>query len=281
MFILLILIAAYLVLLIGVAWVSLHPPRTPIYLSPASLGAPQEDVQVEGLQAWWVPAEDAKVAVVLVHGYIMNRAELAPEAVALWQRGASCLLLDLRAHGRSPGKLCTLGVQERHDVAAASRWIRERQPGVPVILYGSSRGAAASVFAVAEDPTLADALILDSVYGRLSRAANGWWEFIGGKWLRLLLSPAFPLSDPFTGLRLRHADVAKSLESFKKPVLFLHGTADVLASRDEAGRNVAAAGNFGTVTWFEGMNHAEGRWNRVAEYRKSLFAFVDSVVGAE
>ncbi|RYG42885.1 hypothetical protein EON79_18045, partial [bacterium] len=81
--------AVYLLVILIVGWISVHPPRTPIFASPGSMGAPQETVRIQGetgpLTAWWVAAENPRGAIILVHGYCMNRAELAGEAQMLWE----------------------------------------------------------------------------------------------------------------------------------------------------------------------------------------------------
>src|SRR5438046_1086146 len=90
-----ILIALYLVILLGIVWFSLHPFRIPIFLSPGGLGCSQEDVEFEGpdgvqLRGWWVEASDAKAVAIISHGYMMNRSELSPLAPLLVPPGISC-----------------------------------------------------------------------------------------------------------------------------------------------------------------------------------------------
>ena len=65
-------------------------------------------------------AGDARVAVVLVHGFSAGKDDGAVVAVgeALAAHGAAVLAFDTRGHGHSEG-LCTLGDMERFDVAAA------------------------------------------------------------------------------------------------------------------------------------------------------------------
>src|SRR5687767_5875268 len=180
--VLLTLLAVYLLVLLGVAWVSLHPMRTPIFMATAWFGAPQQEVEFDNgegikLRGWWLEKPGAKTVCVLAHGYIMNRAELAPIAARLWEEGLACLLFEFRAHGKSGGTKCGLGWLERRDVRAAAAFARQRAPGAKVVLIGSSMGAAASALALGEDPSLADALVLDSGYSKLSRAVSGWWRF--------------------------------------------------------------------------------------------------------
>ncbi len=273
-------IAIYLAVLFAVAWLSIHPYRIPFYLSPGSLGAPQEEVEFASsdgtrLQAWWIPAEGARTVALFVHGYMMNRCELVPEAHLLWRHGLSCLVMDLRCHGRSGGKQCSLGVHERRDVAAAVHFVRERVPDARVLLIGSSMGSAASALALADDPALADAIVLDSAYGRLDRAIMGWWRFLGGNLLAAVFCPMPLIGWPLTRVNPFRTDIAEALPRIgEKPALFFHGRCDNLALPSEAIRNFAAACGPKEIVWFEGCGHSEGRWEQPELYREALLAFL-------
>ncbi|MDR3689394.1 MAG: alpha/beta hydrolase [Fimbriimonas sp.] len=269
----------YLLGLLAIAWISLHPYRIPIYISPESLGAEQSDVAIESdgetLRGWWIEAPGAESAMILAHGYMMNRCELTPEAFQLWRRGVSCLLLDLRAHGKSGGKRCYLGNRERWDIVAAVTEVRRRAPHARIGLYGSSMGAAACALAMGDDPKLADVLVLDSCYSRLHRAINGWWRFLGGNLLMAILSPSVVLCAPMAGFNPFRIDVSRSLAKLEGvPVLFLHGTEDNLATPGEAQRNVDATPGPKNVVWFERSGHSEGRFHEPARYRTELFQFL-------
>ena len=275
-------LAVYLAILVVITWVSLHPPRIPVFISPGAMGAPQEEVEFESqdgtkLRGWWVEAENATAVAVLSHGYVMNRSELAPVAHMLWEQGVSCLLYDFRAHGRSGGRVTTMGHLESHDVAAAARYAKRRCQGKPLVLIGSSMGSAASAFAWANDAAIADAMVLDSCYSTLASASLGWWRFLGGNLLPIILSPTVLLAIPAIGLNPFRIDVSEAMRKLStKPVLFLHGNKDVLALPKEAIRNHGAWGGSSCVVWFDGCGHSEGRWILPELYRESLFNFLEA-----
>jgi uncharacterized protein len=276
---LLAILALYLTIVIFIAWLSLHPLRTPVFISPGIMGVPQEDVFLEGkvgtIRGWWVEAENATSVMVFIHGYVMNRAELTPVAVALHQQGISSLLIDLRAHGKSGGKKCTLGYREREDVAVVLRYARERAAGRPVGVIGSSMGSAASALALGDDPSLADLLVMDSGYSMLAVAIMGWWRFLGGRVLQVILAPTVFLAAPMAGFWPFSVDIAKALGRFGyKPVLHLHGTKDTLAPPSEARRNHAACKGPSEIVWFEGYQHSEYRWEDPERYMAELTRFL-------
>jgi pimeloyl-ACP methyl ester carboxylesterase len=278
---LLLIPAIYFVLLIIIAWKSAFPVRVPIFIAPGQLDAPQERVTFTTrdhleLTGWWISSGQAETVFVFIHGYMMNRSELTATAYMLWRRGADCLLFDLRAHGDSGGKMTGFGWIEREDVRAAVEFARTRNPGAKVVLVGSSMGGAAAAVAVAEDRSLADALILDSTYSRLDWAAMGWWRFIGGKFLMVLCAPTLALSRLMLRFRLRDADVADALSTANKPTLLLHGDSDRLALPFEAERNHAACNGNATLVWFERCNHSGGRYFRPEEYNAALYGWLEA-----
>ncbi|MBS1720446.1 MAG: alpha/beta hydrolase [Armatimonadetes bacterium] len=259
---------------------SVRPIRLPAYVSAGMFGAPQESVNFtnqEGMSlfGWWTEHPHPSCIVILAHGYLMNRAEMAPYAYWLWQRGASAFAFDFRAHGRSQGNLSTIGPAEAADVAAAVAWCRERRPHVPIVLWGSSMGSAASALAGGANPDLADGYILDSAYSVLEHASKGWIDFLGvPKWLRPLLAPTRWLAAKMAKVNPKRVDVGESLQRIRRPVLLLHGQADRLAPPEEAVRNMSYLQDRGKIVWFPGANHAEFRWTQPAEYLAAVEAFL-------
>lgn len=279
------MLALYILVLLGVAWFSLHPIRIPIFISPSFLGSPQEPVQFPSengplLKGWWVAADQPRCIAVISHGYMMNRAEMAPVAHKLRSIGVSSLLVDLRAHGWSGGKKSGLGYNERHDVLGAIAFARSRHPGLPIILIGSSMGAAASAFALGDRPDAAQGLVLDCAYSRLPSAVLGWWRFLGGKVLAFIFAPTTSIAGPLAGFNPYRVDVARHLSRVTAPVLLIHGDKDTLALPAEAERNYAACAGEAELVWMRGCGHAEGRWIRSEEYFEALLRFVEKVIAA-
>jgi pimeloyl-ACP methyl ester carboxylesterase len=279
-----ILVVLYLLLLLGIAWFSLHPVRIPIFLSPGGMGFPQEDVEFTSsdgtlLRGWWSSPPTPSAVAILSHGYLMNRSELAPLVQPFATRNMACLFYDFRAHGRSGGRKSYLGFREKEDVKAAATFARSRTPEAKLILMGSSMGAASSALAQGDDPALADALVLDCAYGRLSSAIIGWWRFLGGKALATALWPTTLISMPLAGFNPFEVDVSEALgRAGPVPVLFFHGEQDNLALPSEALRNAAACVGFNRIVWLPNSGHAEGRWLHPEIYNSELLAFLDEHV---
>jgi pimeloyl-ACP methyl ester carboxylesterase len=137
-------------------------------------------------------------------------------------------------------------------------------------------GSAAIALAVTKDSTLADALILDSCYSRLTSASLGWWRFLGGKVLMTVLSPTVLIAAPFAGFNPFRVVIANELAKLKHvPILFLHGDGDNLALPSEAQRNFDAYDGPKQIVWFTGCNHSEGRWEQPERYREAVDGFLE------
>lgn len=108
--------------------------------------------------------KDAQATVLICHGFMCDKFD-AGILRSLFPRGKfNFMTFDFRAHGDCPeGQCCTLGYDEKYDVMAAARFLRAHDglKGKPLIVYGFSMGAVASIEAQAKDNRLFDAMILD------------------------------------------------------------------------------------------------------------------------
>src|SRR5262245_47856908 len=84
------------------------PDRENAGLTPKSFELAFDDVAFQSsdgvaLKGWWIPAQNAKGSVVLVHGLNRSRIEMVKKAPFLAREGWNALLFDLRHHGESGG----------------------------------------------------------------------------------------------------------------------------------------------------------------------------------
>lgn len=268
----------YVSILYLIVKLSLKPIRIPVYMSPGSFGCPQESVRIESdlgfpIPGWWVEGE-GKVVALHLHGYVMNRCELVPTAVWLHNRGIGSLLIDFGGHGTAVRPGTTIGWNERKEVLSCLKYIRERCPDAKIMIIGSSMGSAAGAFALGDDSSAADALVLDSSYSDLTKAVRGWWRLFGPPWLGKVLSPIPYIAKPVVGYDAREVDVTKALSKSNVPVLVLHGDRDGIATPDQAHRNIEVLGDRAETVWFKGCRHSEGRWLYPDEYYKALDSFL-------
>jgi len=109
----------------------------------AADGTPLHAVRLEG-------PPDAVASVVLVHGITNSARTPSVHAFAHEvQSWAHVVVVDLRGHGASGG-VCSFGLYEPLDVAAAAHAARLHAPDVPVVLIGTSLGGSAALLAAAD-----------------------------------------------------------------------------------------------------------------------------------
>ena len=282
--ILLAIAIVYVLVLIGAVILSIRPVRTPLFFSPQSIGVVQEDITFESengvIQGWWLPHLFPKAVLVFAHGYLMNRSEWAALAAYAQRAGYACLVFDFHSHGKSDsGGIVTVGPSESWDVAAAVEYARSRMPDTQIALIGSSMGAAASVLAQTDLETEADCLVLDSCYSTLASAVLGWWNFIGGKPLMILLAPSVLVAWAVTRVNPFGVDITRALCDVDVPVLVVHGEDDTLAKPACARKNFEALrpDRDSQIAIFHGANHGEAKWAKSNQYERLVIEFLDSV----
>ncbi len=275
------LLGIYLLALFALAWITLRPFRIPLFLTARALGLPQESVEFQTsdgitLRGWWLVPETPRAVIVLSHGYVMNRAEGVPLAKRMFEEGFAVLLYDLRAHGYSGGKRTSLGWAERYDVAAALNLAEERFPQLPRVAWGSSMGAAATVFALSQKLATAQAAILDSVYSRLSDANDGWWHtFLGPTW-KEFAKPVKIICRMMGAPNPAQIDVARALPMVPCPLILLYGETDLIVPTASQQRNRAAVPQ-ADFALFSGCQHSQPRWVDPDRYDDLVLGFLKRI----
>jgi pimeloyl-ACP methyl ester carboxylesterase len=187
-----------------------------------------ESVHITGpghaIAGWWSDAGERQPVVLLLHGIRADRASMVSRARLLQLQGFSALLIDLQAHGETPGGEITLGWREAADVDAALEWISQRRPGSPVGVVGCSLGGAA--FLYSSERAKPAAIVLEAVYPRAREAIENR--------LRARFGAAAPFLAPLLTMQLplRMGVTAEQLE----PIRYaseLKGAVLVIAGRKD------------------------------------------------
>ena len=253
------LVAMALVLSLLTFWLAVRPPRVTLAERPSDYRLTVEDVSIladDGtrLAGWFVPRPGAP-AVVLLHGYPAEKADLLPIATALAPEFAT-LLLDQRYFGDSEGRATTLGFRERGDLRRVLDFL-EARGATAVGAFGFSLGGAVALLAAAEDPRLR-AVVAYAPFADLRALGHelyGWmwlarYPFVEAMllWSRLLL-----------GADISRPSPAQAAARLTVPVWLVHSRADEQISFRHAERLQAAlAGNArAEFEFMEGGRHGE------------------------
>lgn len=145
---------------------------------PAVIGPPPADLharevriavpQAPPVAGWWIAGEPGRASVLLLHGIRSDRRAMLERARLLSRHGYAVLLIDLPAHGESPGEAITLGWREAAAVTAARDWMHEQRPGEKRAVIGVSLGGASVV--LGPQPSGFDVVVLEAVYSDARQA---------------------------------------------------------------------------------------------------------------
>ena len=224
------------------------------------------------IHGWLSRSSPGSGAVLLLHGVRANRTDMIPRALFLHRLGYSVLLIDLQAHGESPGRWITFGDLESRDVTAAVEYLRATFPRERVGIVGVSLGAAATV--LAEKPLHASAIVLESMYPTIQQAVVDRLTLHLGAWGAYLARPliaAVAWRTDVNPQRLRPIDRIGTLGA---PLLMIHGTLDQHTPVDEAQSLFAAAAEPKTLWLVEGAAHVDLHRYTKEEYERRVSEFL-------
>src|SRR5437667_12716523 len=131
------------------------------------------------LRAWWMPAEPAKAAIILVHGggddnRSLPYADGLKLAHDLVGHGYAVFSVDLRNYGESAAtpEGVTVGDAEADDIIGAMNYLGSHHPGLRYGGLGFSMGGEVLLYAAARDARLEAVVTTDTFTDVRSVAAN-------------------------------------------------------------------------------------------------------------
>ncbi|CAN5867852.1 alpha/beta hydrolase [soil metagenome] len=130
------------------------------------------------LEAWYIPAANAKGTVCMFHGHGGTKSGVFEESKVFRNLGYNTLLVDFRAHGNSAGNTCSIGFDESEDVKLAYDYIKLKGEK-NIILWGISMGAAALSKSISNYNLLPTKVILEMPFGSILKAAEGRIKMMG------------------------------------------------------------------------------------------------------
>jgi uncharacterized protein len=282
-----IVLLVWLVVSLTVAYRLTHRPR-PRFKEPAPHVAwgLLEDHHIktsdgEKLGAWFAPGRDDAPSVLLLHGNRGSRQSSLGRAEIFASQGCAVLLISLRAHGDSTGDFHDIGFSAQRDVWAAVQFLEVRRPGRPILVMGTSMGAAAAIFAASELGNRVQGYILESPYQDLKTAAWNRTDV----YLPPVLSQAAYLGLRAVGpLFLPNLDEISPLTAISEipthtPVLILAGDADRLARLEEAQALYRQVAAHGRLVIFPGADHHNLPLSAPDLFRRTLLEFCREIPG--
>lgn len=284
-FILILLVAITIYIGIGMTRtepreLSLNPSMYMMDYEEVSFFSSHDDSIV--LNGWLMePEEEPVSSIIMSHGYRGNRHESGAGFFALAQtlldEGYRVLMFDFRNAGESEGDLTSIGVLERYDVLGAVDFMSSRFDE-PLMLYGVSMGASASLSAAALTDQV-DGVIADSPFSDL----ESYLEANLPVWTGL---PAIPfttltmtLIPHLIGIEPAELSPIRDLDDvYPRPVLFIHGDEDEYIPYSES-IEMAKTYEDAFELWIpEGADHVQGFYKHPEEYLGYILGFLDTTL---
>ncbi|MFN3649191.1 MAG: alpha/beta hydrolase [Armatimonadota bacterium] len=237
---------------------------------------PVKSVSIPGsghsIAGWWLDQGDHSPVVLLLHPIRSNRSTMLSRARLLVRHGFSVLLIDLQAHGETPGEAITLGWRESADVTAAVEWLRQRAPARPLGVIGWSLGGASVL--LAPQPAPFDAVVLEAVYPRVDGAVENR--------LRIRVGPLAPLFSPLLvnqlplrlGVSPGELEPIRALPKLGAPVLIVAGSRDQHTTPAESEELYRAAAPPKRLWMLEGARHEDFLGYDPAGYERNVVGFL-------
>ncbi len=232
------------------------------------------------LHALWVPAENPRGTVLLVHGY--HSGSLVDFSMIFdyyHEMGMNLLMPDHRAHGTSEGKFITFGVKESRDMLEWAQYHNQKFGEYPLIYNGLSMGAATVMFMADEElPKNSRGIVADCGF-----TSPG--EIISKVFKQQTHVPAWPFiwatalfARVFAGFGLWEKSSIRTLAHSKLPVVLIHGLADDFVPCDMTKRSYEACTAKKELLLVEGAGHAVSYLKAEKEYRSLVTAFLERVL---
>lgn len=218
---------------IGAAMI-LHPPHRPMMASPPP-GCVEVSFNGAGvkLQGWrGQGVGNPRGTLICLHGVSDNRASGAGIMERFRKRGFDVVAYDSRANGESEGDACTYGFYEKEDL----REVLDSIEKGPVILFGSSLGAAVALQFASSDQRIT-AVVAVETFSDLRTVVTERAPFF---FTQDAIHQSFDLAEKKAQFRVDAVSPKAAAENITIPVLLIHGEADTDTPPDHSRRVYAA-----------------------------------------
>jgi uncharacterized protein len=247
----------------------LHPGRRPVGVPPPA-GCQEATFAGDSvtLKGWRCTASiPRRGTVVYLHGVADNRTSGAGIIERFRARGFDVVAYDSRAHGESDGEACTYGFFEKGDLHR----VLDTVGSGPIVLIGTSLGAAVALQETARDPRVA-AVVAAETFSDLRTVATERAPFF---FTSGIIAHAFVLAEQQGRFSVDAVSPVRAAADIRVPVLVIHGESDTETPPDHSKRVMAALAGPKRLILVPGAHHNESLRGDVWE---QIDAWLDEVL---
>lgn len=247
-------------------------PQREIKKTPAIYQLPYEDIYVsidslngqkERIHGWWIPAQiHSDKTLLYLHGSAINIGANVDHARRFHNLGFSVFLVSYRGYGLSDGQFPS-EEQMYADAEAAWNYLVKQKRIEPnrIFIYGHSIGGAVAIDLAVRQPDAAG-LIVEATFTSIFDMARLKYRY------RLL---------PVGLIVEQKFDSQKKVGHLKVPVLFIHGTKDVLVPPEMSLRLYEKTLSPKRLTFIEDGGHNNSAAVGGEKYLRSIRQFEEFV----
>jgi len=198
-------------------------------MTPRAAGLEYADVELAAedgvrLHGWWIPADSARGAALLLHGNAGNISHRIGYAIMFHRLGYSTLLIDYRGYGKSTGTPSEEGTYRDADAAWRHLTGERKLAARDIVIVGESLGGGVATWLAVKHPPRA--LILASAFTSVPDLGAEVYPWLPVRWLARIRYDNLARMPQITCLVL----VAHSRDDDIVP--FRHGQALFAAARE-------------------------------------------------
>ena len=259
-------------------YMSVHPRKIVTHLVPSDLRLKYEEISFKTkdgikLSGWYIPHDKSKKAVIIMHGYPADKANLLGMADFIAQE-YNVFLFDFRSFGQSEGKYTTIGYLEKNDLLAAIDYLEKEKNITSIGLFGFSMGGAVALMTKHEN---VKAIVSDSTYSRLSNMVKHMYGiFSVFKYPLAYLTKIYGMI--FLNVDIDRINPVESIQNIDKPILLIHGENDSQIPVAE-GYALHEASNNSQLWIVKGADHGATHSIDQDEYEKKVLEFFRKSLG--
>lgn len=219
---------------------------------------------------------------VLLHGYTGWKEAMNPIAYEYAKRGYHVLTPDMRCQGESEGDFIGMGWTDRLDNMIWIRRILEQDPEAQIVIQGQSMGASCALLMAEEElPRNVRAVVADCAYSDAYQMFQKQMQ----EWFHLPSFPLLPMANQMLQLRggydIHAAAPIRKIGGIQIPVLFIHGSEDVMIPAQMTKDMYEAASCEKELLIVEGAGHAQSQDKDPKLYYGTIFKFLDKHMQGE
>lgn len=254
-------------------YMSIHPSKIITELEPSGLGLDYEEIEFKSrdgikLSGWLIPSNRTKAAIIVMHGYPADKANLLGIARFLAD-DFNVFLFDFRSFGKSEGSFTTAGYLEKNDLLGAIEYLEKEKNIKKVGLYGFSLGGAV---ALSINHGNVKAIVTDSAYAKLSHMVEHMYgPFFILKYPLVFLTKLYAML--FLGINIDKSSPIDNIKNIKVPILLIHAENDSQIPVNEA--FLLHKANNKTGLWIvKETDHGTTHSANGEEYEKKVIEFL-------